>query len=55
MTLILTGLFKKMVVANYLSVLLVDPAFALPDGQNTITAIAATLGYAVQIYCDFSG
>ena len=54
-TLILTGLFKKMVVANYLSVLLVDPAFALPDGQNTITAIAATLGYAVQIYCDFSG
>ena len=54
-TLILTGLFKKMVVANYLSVLLVDPAFALPDGQNTVTAIAATLGYAVQIYCDFSG
>ncbi|MCG6904716.1 MAG: MBOAT family protein [Rhodobacter sp.] len=53
--LILMGLFKKMVVANYLSVLLVDPAFALPEGQNTITAIAATLGYAVQIYCDFSG
>jgi len=53
--LILSGLFKKMVVANYLSVLLVDPAFALPDGQNTITAMAATIGYAVQIYCDFSG
>ncbi|MCP3971058.1 MAG: MBOAT family protein [Rhodobacteraceae bacterium] len=53
--LILMGLFKKMVVANYISVLLVDPAFALPDGQNTLTAIAATLGYAVQIYCDFSG
>ncbi len=53
--LILMGLFKKMVVANYISVLLVDPVYALPDGQNTLTAIAAMLGYAVQIYCDFSG
>lgn len=53
--LILVGLFKKMVVANYLSVLLVDPAFGLPDGQNALTAFAATLGYAIQIYCDFSG
>ncbi|MEZ5769767.1 MAG: hypothetical protein R3D80_20535 [Paracoccaceae bacterium] len=31
--LILSGLFKKMVVANYLSVLLVDPV-GFPDGQN---------------------
>lgn len=53
--LILTGLFKKMVGANSLSVLLVDPAFSLPDGQNTLTAIAATQGCAPQIYCDFSG
>jgi len=53
--LILMGLFKKMVVANYISVLLVDPTFALPAGQNAMTALAATLGYAVQIYCDFSG
>ena len=53
--LILAGLFKKMVVANYLSVLLVDPVFAFPDGQNWATALAAVLGYTVQIYCDFSG
>lgn len=53
--LILSGLFKKMVVANYLSVLLVDPVFGFPDGQNWASALAATLGYAVQIYCDFSG
>ena len=53
--LILSGLFKKMVVANYLSVLLVDPVFGFPDGQNWITALAAVLGYSVQIYCDFSG
>jgi D-alanyl-lipoteichoic acid acyltransferase DltB (MBOAT superfamily) len=53
--LILSGLFKKMVVANYLSVLLVDPVFGFPDGQNWVTALAAVLGYTVQIYCDFSG
>ncbi len=53
--LILSGLFKKMVVANYLSVLLVDPVFGFPDGQNWSSALAAVLGYTVQIYCDFSG
>ncbi len=53
--LILSGLFKKMVVANYLSVLLVDPVFGFPDGQNWVSTLAAVLGYAVQIYCDFSG
>jgi D-alanyl-lipoteichoic acid acyltransferase DltB (MBOAT superfamily) len=53
--LILSGLFKKMVVANYLSVLLVDPVFGLPDGQNWLSALAGVLGYTVQIYCDFSG
>jgi alginate O-acetyltransferase complex protein AlgI len=53
--LILCGLFKKLVVANYLGILLVDPVFAYPGEQNTLTAWAALLGYAVQIYCDFSG
>ena len=53
--LILTGLFKKMVVANYLSTLLVDPVFALPEGQNVVSAGLAVLSYGIQIYCDFSG
>ncbi|MEO0676014.1 MAG: MBOAT family O-acyltransferase [Pseudomonadota bacterium] len=53
--LILIGLFKKMVVANYLAVSVVDPFYALPDGQNALTATAAFLGYGIQIYCDFSG
>ncbi|MYG27098.1 MAG: MBOAT family protein [Boseongicola sp. SB0677_bin_26] len=53
--LVLAGLFKKMVVANYLSVLVVDPFYALPDGQNALTAAVALLAYGVQIYCDFSG
>lgn len=53
--LILTGLFKKMVIANYLSVLIVDPVFGFPEGQGTAATLAAILGYGVQIYCDFSG
>jgi len=53
--LILAGLFKKMVVANYLAVGLVDPAFAFPDAQSGLTMATAVLAYAVQIYCDFSG
>ncbi|GIT89704.1 alginate O-acetyltransferase [Jannaschia pagri] len=53
--LILTGLFKKMIVANYLAVGIVDPFYALPDGQNAVTAVAAFFAYGIQIYCDFSG
>ncbi|SHI33224.1 MBOAT family O-acyltransferase [Wenxinia saemankumensis] len=53
--LILSGLFKKMVVANYLSVLLVDPVFAYPEGQDAAVTALAVLGYGIQIYCDFSG
>ncbi len=53
--LILSGLAKKMVIANYLAVGLVDPVFGFPQAQDVVAAAAATLGYAVQIYCDFSG
>lgn len=53
--LILSGLFKKMVVANYLAVMLVDPVFGFPEGQAWHGAALAVLGYGVQIYCDFSG
>lgn len=53
--LILAGLLKKLVIANYLSVMAVDPVFAFPEGQNAASAWVALLAYAVQIYCDFSG
>lgn len=53
--LILTGLFKKMVVANYLAVLLVDPVYAFPQGQSWAPALTAMVGYSIQIFCDFSG
>src|SRR5579863_2575399 len=52
--LILGGLFKKMVIANYLSTGLVDPVFAAPTSYGGPDLLLAVYGYAVQIYCDFS-
>ena len=49
------GLFKKMVVANYLAVDLVDPIFLDPTSYSSIMLLLGVYGYAVQIYCDFSG
>jgi alginate O-acetyltransferase complex protein AlgI len=52
--LILGGLFKKVVVANYLATGLVDPVFSAPTSYGGPDLLLATYGYAVQIYCDFS-
>ncbi len=49
------GLFKKMVVANYLAVDLVDPIFLDPTSYSSLMLMLGVYGYAVQIYCDFSG
>ncbi|WP_282781808.1 MBOAT family O-acyltransferase [Phaeodactylibacter xiamenensis] len=48
------GLFKKIVIADRLS-LLVDRVYATPDLFDWPTLLVATLFFAVQIYCDFSG
>ena len=53
--LILLGLFKKMVIANYLATLLVDDVFFSPDAYSGPDLLLAVYGYAIQIYCDFSG
>jgi D-alanyl-lipoteichoic acid acyltransferase DltB (MBOAT superfamily) len=52
--LILNGIFKKMVVAHYLAIDLVDPVFADPTQATSADLIAAHYAYAVQVYCDFS-
>jgi D-alanyl-lipoteichoic acid acyltransferase DltB (MBOAT superfamily) len=52
--LILGGMIKKVIIANYLATGLVDPVFAAPDNYGGPDLLAATYGYAVQIYCDFS-
>ena len=48
------GLFKKVVIANYLATGLVDPVFAAPTSYGGPDLLLAIYGYAVQIYCDFS-
>jgi alginate O-acetyltransferase complex protein AlgI len=52
--LILGGLFKKMVIANYLAVRFVDQVFTDPSQFSRVDLILATYAYAIQIYCDFS-
>ena len=52
--LILVGLFKKMVIADYLAANLADPLFAMPEEFGTIDALMGVYAYTLQIYCDFS-
>jgi D-alanyl-lipoteichoic acid acyltransferase DltB (MBOAT superfamily) len=52
--LILGGLLKKVVIANYLATDLVDPVFFDPSRFGLLDRLLAMYGYAVQIYCDFS-
>ncbi|CAN5129454.1 MBOAT family protein [soil metagenome] len=51
---IVWGLFKKTVIASELATGLVDPVFFDPSAHSAIDLTAATYGYAVQIYADFS-
>lgn len=52
--LLLYGLFKKMVVADTLS-LYVDKVFENPALYDSLTCIIGACFFAIQIYCDFSG
>jgi len=54
MTLILSGLFKKTVLAHLLAERIVDPVYGAVTGQTGADVLLATYAYAVQIYCDFS-
>jgi alginate O-acetyltransferase complex protein AlgI len=50
----LMGLFKKLAIADRMA-LFADPVFADPGQYNTGAIWLATIAYALQIYCDFSG
>jgi alginate O-acetyltransferase complex protein AlgI len=50
----LFGLAKKVLIADRLA-LFVDPVFAAPERYSSGTIWLAVIGYAIQIYCDFSG
>ena len=55
LTMIVFGLFKKMVIAHHLAEGIVDPAFSDPWSYGGFDLALGVYGYAVQIYCDFSG
>ncbi len=52
--LMLFGFFKKMVIADYLAVL-VNEVYNHPSHYNGLIIVLATYFFAFQIYCDFSG
>ena len=51
---IVWGLFKKVVIADRLSIY-VDAVYNNSDQHSGLTLIMATVFFAFQIYCDFSG
>jgi D-alanyl-lipoteichoic acid acyltransferase DltB (MBOAT superfamily) len=53
--LIMLGLIKKIAIADFLGNNLVDRVFDQPQLYSSLETLAAIYGYAVQIYCDFSG
>jgi len=52
--LFLWGLYKKTVIADNLAPI-VNAAFAAPEQTAPALMLSGILGFAVQIYCDFSG
>ncbi len=52
---IAVGLFKKLAVADYLGLNLVDRVFDAPTHYSALECYVAIVAYAVQIYADFSG
>ncbi|MFD2890944.1 MBOAT family O-acyltransferase [Flavobacterium chuncheonense] len=53
--LIIGGLLKKAVISDYISVNFVDRVFDAPNNYTAFENLMASYGYAIQIYCDFSG
>lgn len=53
--LILGGIFKKVVVSDYLASNLVDRIFTSPESYTGFENLLGVLGYTMQIYADFSG
>jgi alginate O-acetyltransferase complex protein AlgI len=52
--LIIGGLLKKVLIANYIGTDFVDPIFRAPQDYSSTDLLLGMYGYAIQIYCDFS-
>ena len=49
------GLFKKMVIADYLAINFIDRVFDAPQAYSGLENLMSVYAYSIQIYCDFSG
>lgn len=54
MGLIMQGLFKKIAIADPLG-MVIYPAFASTTVCSTADVLIASIGFVIQVYCDFSG
>ena len=52
---IVSGLFKKAVISDYISINFVERIFDNPGLYSGLENLFGVYGYALQIYCDFSG
>lgn len=52
---IICGLFKKAIISDYISVNFVERIFENPTLYSGLENLLGLYGYALQIYCDFSG
>lgn len=55
MLLIIGGIIKKVIISDYISTNFVDRVYDLPNAYTPFENLMASYGYAIQIYCDFSG
>ncbi|MDO4707589.1 MAG: MBOAT family protein [Porphyromonadaceae bacterium] len=55
LALIVSGLFKKAIISDYISLNFVDRIFDAPTLYTGLENLLGVYGYALQIYCDFSG
>ena len=53
--LIICGLFKKVIISDYISINFVDRIFDAPALYTGLENLMGIYGYTLQIYCDFSG
>lgn len=52
---IISGLIKKAIISDYISLNFVDRIFEQPELYSGLENLIGIYGYALQIYCDFSG
>lgn len=52
---IIFGLIKKLVIADRISINIIDAVYSDPTGYHGLTVIITMIFYAIQLYCDFSG